>query len=94
MHAAACYPRFQDPLQCRRLCDAKLGNLAHLAHRLPGQSIRHLEAQLDRLHLPAPVASVVHLNGLRDAAALLGLQDTPCLGLKRELVALNIPISR
>lgn len=72
-----------------RLCDAKLCNLADLVPRLAAEDVRCLVAQLDGLHLPPPVAGVVDLDRLRDAAALLWLEGAARLRLEREFVTLS-----
>lgn len=78
-----------EPLT-RSLCNAKLGNLAHLALVLRADPVRRPPPQLDALHLGGPVTRVPYGDLLRDAAALLGGEGAARLRLKLEFVALRV----
>ena len=71
-------------------CDAKLGNLAHLALLLGADLVRGAPPELHRLDLLCAVARVEHVHFLRDAAALLGGELAARLGLQLQLVSLRV----
>ena len=72
-----------------KLREGEVGNLADVLLGLAGELVRRTPPQLDPLDPLGLVAGVGHLDRLRHAPALLGLQIPARLGLQGQFVALR-----